>query len=677
MPNSSQPTQQSTYRPEIDGLRAISVAIVIAFHFNPTWLPGGYVGVDVFFVISGYLLTGIIIREFCGGEFSFVNFYIRRIRRILPALIGLVLISSVAGYFILPPGDYANMARSALYALAAISNYYFYSNTGYFDDAAATMPFLHTWSLGVEEQFYIVWPALVWCAAHLTRGNVRSFVGCLLLIAGVSFVINIQTSLADNLADFYLIQNRAWELALGGCIAIIPRRLSECGRLADAIAAAGLIAILLTAALLPERIVYPSWYGSIVVVGSAGVIAFSNNRTTIGRLLSSPPFIFFGRISYSLYLYHWPILVFWAHSNSFQSSSLIELAAILALTIVASWLSWRFIETPFRALRIQSFTKGAAFILATQSSIAGICLIIVMVSGFPQRLPKSVVPLGSSAEMWNWPCPHPDELPILKTQCVAGREWTRAQHKIVLWGDSNAFHTVPIMDAAIGDRDVSAAHIGGCSPAVRMGLANYYRHDDLTYNERCDAIRRLNVSEFQAHPEVSAIIVVSAWAAVAEALKSNASDPPNHAHGTLLLEESLRLLVREIQARGRKIVILAEIPKWQMNPIPCLISQQKALWRWKRCQKDLGALSKKEYFDWFQKPTQAALSRVCQDRKCAVVYPDQRLCRGDRCDSYINEEFVYRDEGHLRRNLEPTTLAELAEKLGLKQVIDGVVHEKR
>ena len=221
----------SAHRPEIDGLRAISVLLVIAFHFGMPGVPGGFIGVDVFFVISGYLITDIILREMEEGNFTVIGFYERRIKRIFPALLTMIVVTLAGGVFFLTPGDYATGARSAIRAVLSVSNIFFYKHTGYFDQAAELQPMLHTWSLGVEEQFYLVWPLLLLAIFMMTKGKRQIIAGICACLTFGSFVWGLDLINADPKAAFYLAHARSWELGAGALVAIAPRRWFRCHHL--------------------------------------------------------------------------------------------------------------------------------------------------------------------------------------------------------------------------------------------------------------------------------------------------------------------------------------------------------------------------------------------------------------------------------------------------------------
>lgn len=666
------PASASDYRPEIDGLRAISVGAVIAFHAGAEWFPGGYVGVDVFFVISGYLLTGIIGRDIASDRFSIGNFYSRRVRRILPALLGLIVTSAIAGVFILTPGDFEVFGRSALYTLAGSGNIFFYLYTGYFDPAATTMPLLHTWSLGVEEQFYVVWPALLWILARMTGKNPIILAAGCVAVAVASFVLNVVATHQNLLAAFYLPQNRGWELALGGCLTLIPRNTgSQLPRwVIEISAAAGLLVIAATVFLLKAQIAYPGFYGLLPVGGAMAFLWASDRPSLAGTLLATRPFRFFGKISYSLYLYHWPALVFYRHFNGNKPLSVWEMASLVGVTILVSWLSWRCIEQPARRGRAAMgrvlVTAGAA-----AAVVASICIAIVSMQGFPQRLPEPVRGLGSMEAMWTWDCPKMQTVGGSAGTCILGRDWTSAATKIALWGDSNAAQAMPIVAHAIGKLDVAAAFFGGCSPVVDPEVAIVGGNPDRNWARDCGEGRDKIIEVINRDDSISTILLVSSWASVAHSMVRNNDETPETAHSMTLFGQSLDALLDRIAKKGRTIVIVGEIPKFPLDPIPCVISELSSLLRKERCADDLGKMGM-AFFQEYQAETQDILTQKCSGGRCIVVYPERGLCNAEACTVIINNEFIYRDPGHSRRNLKPETFVLLAEKMGLTELMRRV-----
>lgn len=297
------------YRPEIDGLRAVAVIPVVLFHMGTRWVSGGYVGVDIFFVISGYLITSIILGDYDGGRFSFAGFWHRRARRILPALLVMLLITSAAGYRILFGSEINNLGREGIAAALSFANIRFWRATGdYWGPQAESSPLLHTWSLSAEEQFYFLYPVLLFILLRYARKWVPTALACV-TVGG--FVLYLYGSAHFPTATFYLIPMRAWELASGCAVAVYfsSRTPTISPRWASVLTGVGLVAIFGAIYILGKENRFP---GDLIipVAGTLLVVAFANHATGLGkRFLTAPPVVYTGKISYSLYLWHWPILL--------------------------------------------------------------------------------------------------------------------------------------------------------------------------------------------------------------------------------------------------------------------------------------------------------------------------------------------------------------------------------
>jgi len=335
------------YRPDIDGLRAMAVLSVLLFHAN-LGCPGGFVGVDMFFVISGFLIFQLIFEELNSRTFSLIAFWERRIRRILPALVTVVLAVLVAGWFIFLPDDFQKLGKSAIAQATLSSNYFFYEQwlegAGYFAPALDPKPLLHTWSLAVEEQFYILFPLILMLAARSRR---RPFAETMLIIAIGSFALSVYGSFQLPAATFYLLPTRAWELLLGALLFLMHGKITTNRWLEEAAGWVGLILIVGSIFFYDAFTRFPGRAALPPCLGTALLIFSSETRLSrVGRFLAWKPIVFIGLISYSLYLWHWPLLVFSkypANTQSWKMSSLLLLASF-----VLAILSWKFIETPFR-----------------------------------------------------------------------------------------------------------------------------------------------------------------------------------------------------------------------------------------------------------------------------------------------------------------------------------------
>jgi len=338
------------HRSEIDGLRAVAVIPVILFHAGFSTFSGGFVGVDIFFVISGYLIATIILANMEKGTFSLVEFYERRARRILPALFFVMLVSLFFAWLWLTPRDLKDFSQSLVAVSTFSSNFLFWSESGYWDVASELKPLLHTWSLGVEEQYYIIFPLflmLMW------RYRMRWIFGSFVLIAGVSFTAAELGSYDDPSATFYLLPTRGWELAIGAGIAfyflhrkqgvrtLFPHKVVD-----EVLGLLGFFMIGYGVFEFDETTPFPGFYALAPTIGTGLIILFSSSQTIVGRLLSTKPLVTIGLISYSAYLWHQPLLAFARHRMAEPNEFIYGVLALLSFPI--AYLSWRFVERPFR-----------------------------------------------------------------------------------------------------------------------------------------------------------------------------------------------------------------------------------------------------------------------------------------------------------------------------------------
>jgi peptidoglycan/LPS O-acetylase OafA/YrhL/lysophospholipase L1-like esterase len=355
------------YREDIDWLRAIAVLAVVAFHFEAPAVFGGFVGVDIFFVISGYLITGIIQREVCGGSFSFARFYERRVRRLLPALYAVVVLTAIPSFYYLLASERQEFFRSVAAVVTFTSNFFFLAQTGYFDHAAVEKPLLHTWSLAVEEQFYLALPVLIWLLLRSGRMRLPIALGAL---SAASFVLCVWLMRTDrSAAAFFMSPPRAWEFLIGGIVALdgVPVLRHEAVRRT----ARGMALVLLAIPIfsLRQGPGFPGFNALLPCIGAALFIWSGVGMPTRARRRFSPLEIvrFFGRISYSLYLWHWPLFTFARFSKSSLTLGPFEKQALFALTVALSYLTWRFVEQPFRRGPLVP-TRRAAFRIAGLST---------------------------------------------------------------------------------------------------------------------------------------------------------------------------------------------------------------------------------------------------------------------------------------------------------------------
>jgi peptidoglycan/LPS O-acetylase OafA/YrhL len=431
-------TPQISYRADIDGLRAIAVLSVVGFHAFPKLIPGGFVGVDVFFVISGFLIASLILNGLQDGTFSYLDFYSRRVRRLFPALIFMLAIVWGLGWFVLLPNEYAALGRHMLGGAAFYANIQTYLESGYFDALTANKPLLHLWSLGVEEQFYIVFPTLL---ALLWRyGAMRLTLG---LIGIASFVLNIVVVREHSSFTFYLPITRFWEFLSGGMLACLPNYdlksvlpfpvlfLTPFRR--NLLATTGLALILAGVAFASED-AFPGWWGLPPVLGAVLLIAGGPHAWVNRIVLANPGIVFIGLISYPLYLWHWPLLVLGHDTmrNGYGNEYLRTTALVaIGLSFVLAWLTYEFIEKPVRHRRpVLGARRVSAACVAGVVAVGFLGLVTVRSEGLPFRFPPEllsfVTPLTLGADY-----PPSDETRNNKGPLL------------VAYGDSHAGHLVP------------------------------------------------------------------------------------------------------------------------------------------------------------------------------------------------------------------------------------------
>jgi peptidoglycan/LPS O-acetylase OafA/YrhL len=366
------------YRPDVDGLRALSVLAVVGFHAFPNWVRGGFVGVDVFFVISGYLITSVILDDVERDRFSFRQFYARRARRLFPSLIPVLLVSLVLGWFLMTAPEFAQLGKHVFAAATFTSNFALWREAGYFDSTVALKPLLHLWSLGIEEQFYIVWPLGL---LLLVKAR-RSILPAIGLLGIASFVLNIYLTRTSPSAAFFLPFPRAWELLVGASLAMtenfargqrIWARALPAATL-HVFAAAGLLIIVATAVALPRESEFPGWWALPPTIAALMIIIAGPRAWTNRTILGNRAAVYVGLISYPIYLWHWPLLSF-ARLVANQTPSRTVRIAVVLITFPLAWTTYEFVEKRARN-RIASGARStrllAALVLAIVLAVIGV-----------------------------------------------------------------------------------------------------------------------------------------------------------------------------------------------------------------------------------------------------------------------------------------------------------------
>ncbi len=461
------------YRADIDGLRAIAVLSVVIFHAFPAYLNGGFIGVDIFFVISGFLISGVVVEGLSQNNFSFLEFYRRRVWRIFPALLLVLVATLVLGWFVLLANEYAQLGKHVAGGAGFVSNLLFWAEVGYFDNAADTKPLLHLWSLGVEEQFYLIWPVALWLA------STRKFklLGLTLVVVVMSFALNIATVPLDRAASFYSPFTRFWELTLGAALALLshqrklfPGRDARVVNNVLSILGAGLIAAGLV--LINKQSQFPGWWALFPALGATLLIAAGHASWLNRFVLSNRLLVWVGLISYPLYLWHWPLLSFASVIESGPLPREIRLAVVL-LSFLLAWLTVKFLEHPIRFRRHARPGRVTFALVALMAAVGVAGLGIHAAGGLESRHPLQ----EQSWSKWPDKLGHHDECIAMMGRLGRSVGYCSIQDidrnpDIVIVGDSHGNQLFPGVEKALDGTAENVLNLGAgpCLPFFNVAF---------------------------------------------------------------------------------------------------------------------------------------------------------------------------------------------------------------
>ena len=621
------PTRQvALYRPDVDGLRAVAVLSVVLFHIGFAALRGGYVGVDVFFVISGYLIGGIVHRELTERRFSVVGFYARRIGRILPAFAVLVAATSVFALVFLFPTELRSYAWSVIAAALSVSNIYFFSLAGYFDQESSSQLLLHTWSLGVEEQFYFFLPAYLLLSSKLDRPKLQ-FAG-LVAICLLSFGYNIATVGPDPQGAFYLPLSRMWELLLGTLLAMGQGWLPAANRwVRECLCLAGLVMVLAAATRFTPTTTFPGWAAALPCIGSALLLwAGQGGPTWTTSALSTAPMRFFGLISYSLYLWHWPVIVLqrryelllpqntaWLPSHPALPANI----AIFVVSVVLAVLSWALIERPWRR-RARTTMPGRVVRLGLLplAGLTAVGLLLAFGDGFLPRFSPEAVRL---ADYMSYGQQHlrPHQCFIVQGTLPNAFDSATCLHMTpnkpayLLLGDSHAADLWYGLSHVATGADILQATAAGCPPTLEQPANARSACSDL--------MREMFQGFIPQHPDVS-VILAGRW---------YPTDAP-----------ALAETVKSLRAEGRRVLVVGTRPEFT-SALPRLLAMAT--------QKNLPDLPSQHALD--QSGTDILIKDATEANGGTYVSLSALLCPNGTCrlllDGGVPLEF---DDDHFTRD---------------------------
>jgi peptidoglycan/LPS O-acetylase OafA/YrhL len=614
----------AAYRADIDGLRALAVIGVIGFHAFPSVIGGGFVGVDVFFVISGYLITGIIYENLQRGTFSFAEFYYRRIRRIFPALIVVLIGGFVIGRAILLPEEFKQLGTQIFNGAAFLSNFKFWHDTGYFDTAAETKPLLHLWSLAVEEQFYILWPLVAWAAWRLRF----SLVLLASAIAVASFAVNVLYVQNHNLAAaFYSPAARFWELMLGATLAVTAGTLPVTSRVVRETASTlGFVLLALAVLLINPTSHFPGWWALLPTAGVVLIITAGPDAWFNRVILAHPVLVAIGLISYPLYLWHWPFLSFETIAEG-QMPSLGFRVTAIAVSVVLAWITYWLIERPIR-FGLRSPFKVSATLACM---LLGVGLLGVgMRSGFPKTAaPAVIVNKGELAgiEKGNdiffgyymshfQPCT-PDALRTNAPQLFAAARCVQSKPSSV-------------KDVAvIGDSHAEDLFAGLAEHFSDLNFVSYIRS---VWPVRLFSPFGEVFDYVKADPHIHSVILASYW-----------SFPDYERAAMTSLEGPLAKTVAELRAAGKTVYLIEVRPNFPFNPSACKYARQTLFWhRPERCRMDRALFEAQR-----QKTNAELLAVAAKFSDVHVIDGNDAFCDETACRMNGDGVLMFRDNNHL------------------------------
>lgn len=632
------------YRKEIDGLRALAILPVILYHAGFGWISGGYLGVDVFFVISGYLITNIIYKEIQLGEFSLWVFYERRIRRILPALYFVILVTFGLAWFWMLPDHFKNFSKSVMAINLFSSNIVFWKDTGYFTQGAELAPLLHTWSLAIEEQFYLLFPVLL----ILCRKLRRSYLIIIMLILIISSVLlSSWAAIHAPVANFYLLPTRGWELAIGSIIALnfSPLTLSN-KLLKNALAFAGLFMICGAYLVFDQNSPTPSYMTLIPTVGAALILLYAQSSTIVGTALSHPILVWFGLISYSAYLWHWPIFVF-GRIISVNEPSNFWFLFLGLISIFMAFLSWKFVEKPFRdKTKFKSKTIFGLAIISTLIIFA-FGFFGYKYNGFPSRIDPQILKITRSPDDLDSRlkgCEADAGAPIEpRNSCIYGNA---SYPTVAVLGDSHANFITAQLSDAISHHNISLRNFShsGCMPIKGI----HFKDKSTACAEHNQRVRAFVEDE----PNLDMLVLSARWTFRLEHTRFDNKDGgieygeesntlPNSPDEMGLLINST---VSDYLNMGKKIILVYPIPEvgWE---VPFTLAKKLKI-----DINDNSIITRHSVFTERNSRTYEQLDKIEFHPNILRIYPEHVFCNQqikDKCIATLNGVPLYFDDDHL------------------------------
>lgn len=633
------------YRPDIDGLRAVAITLVVLYHGKFGLFPGGFVGVDIFFVISGYLIALIIFSEISAGTFSIGRFYDRRVRRIIPALVVVVAAVLAAGAVLDDmPWEFAKLAASAKAALAFYSNFYFAGRTGYFVPVSEVQPLLHTWSLSVEEQFYVVAPLTLAAVAGWPRPWKRlAFVAAMI----ASLYFSMRGVSRGEIAAFFWPHTRAFELLTGVGLAAAASQLRISPLAKELAAAAGVTFVLAAAIVFSRATPFPGFAALVPCLGAA-LIIHGGGETRVARMLAAQPVVGLGKISYSLYLWHWPVFVF-AGQLFGSAMNIGQRAALVAVSLALATLSFNFVEQPFRGA---SLNWSRRRILVSAFAAMALCgagaQAIVTSGGWPDRLPAEAAAFAKAntteIDIDNLCAKKPWSFGFRVGICEIGSRDDVAP-SFVVWGDSHARAVAMRLSAAADSRGLKGYFFSRASCAPLFGYegdGSRKTDDPQKCQQSGERLRQL----LDKQPSLQLVVIVARWGLYAGPPLSEpgikAPEPASAASNRTgpQFGRLLRGTVETLAGHGRSIVVFGPLPELAFDLPPAILKAKL------KHEPAVFPVDWKVFRDR-QQDILPALADIDSIPNVHVFYPHKVFCTGQTCATSDSGHAYFVDGNHL------------------------------
>lgn len=612
------------YRREIDGLRAVAILPVVAYHAGATVLPAGFLGVDVFFVISGYLITGLLLQDLGEGRHSMRAFYERRARRILPALLAVLCACIPFAWMLMLPKELEDFFASLFSVLTFLANFFFLSQIDYFSPDADLQPLLHTWSLSIEEQYYLLAPAIL---AFLWRRGKRITLAAACLLTLGSFVICLWATQENPARSFFFSGSRFWEIGIGSICAIVAHGRPFTPR--PTLALAGLLLVLGSFLFLGPEWRLPGWATLFPVIGTASILLFADGSTLAGRILGQRLPVAIGLVSYSAYLIHQPLFAFVRMWWIFEPPATIMLA-LAALTFLLAFLSWRWVEQPFR----RRPATGPRRSILLPGAAASTTLAAVAIAGYAGHLPAAPSTSAGIATL-------EQRLAVnfgLSRDCGTVTDAlancaTAQTPDTLVWGDSYAMHLVDGL--ASGNRKLVQMTMSACTPLLGLSFTNDVYGPEWAMD--CMAFNRAVTDWAIATPDVRTIFVSSAFAVLdKQGIRQDGTPTPGPVD-IGRVEDLMRQTLLSLRQAGKDVILVSPTPTADFDVGNCIIRSQLYGSDPARCDFPFAEATNSQLFPLMDRLSDTA----------TVVRLDSLICPSGLCAAQRDGVPLYRDAGHL------------------------------